>query len=85
MSRGPLRYVLAQGAGGETIEELFDADRDPAERDNLLEELPEVAGELRARVRHYLEGQPPWGPAEAPLELDELQLNQLRALGYHVP
>jgi arylsulfatase A-like enzyme len=82
--RGPHRYVLAQAAGSDPVEELFDARRDPAERESLLEERPELAGELRERAREYLRQEPAFSP-EAPLELDELQLNQLRALGYKVP
>ena len=82
--RGPLRYVFAEGSG-EATEELFHADRDPTERENLLEELPQLASELRGRARDYLEGEPPWGPPEATLELDEIQLDQLRALGYKIP
>jgi arylsulfatase A-like enzyme len=83
--RGPLRYVRMESSGREPFEELFHAESDPSERENLLEELPEVAGELRARALAYLEEEPPWGTTEPSLEIDEMQLNQLRALGYKVP
>ena len=63
-------------------EELFDAERDPRELENRLEDEPEVAERLREQAERYLASQPPWKDSAPPLELDELQLNQLRALGY---
>jgi hypothetical protein len=40
---------------------------------------------MRGEVARYLESRPSWDGEAKPLELDELQLNQLRALGYAVP
>ena len=79
------RYLLFRNANGTAREELFDATRDEKERENLLETEPEVAGGLREKANRYLEGEPPWKDSAPKLELDELQLNQLRALGYSVP
>jgi arylsulfatase A-like enzyme len=78
------RYV--RGSLGEGGEELFDASGDAVETKNVIADHPEVAERLRAAVRSYLEVPPaPWG-AEAPTaELDEMELDQLRALGYAVP
>ena len=47
-------------------------------------EHPEVAARLRGLAEDYLASPQPWGEAET-LEVDEIQLNQLRALGYQVP
>lgn len=86
---GPHRYVLQIGTGEPSdpeVESLFDASQDPLERRNVLEEQPEVAEDLRALADEYLESPPPpWGgggPVE--VEIDEMEANQLRALGYAV-
>ena len=53
----------------------------------MVGDHPEAAEQLRSLVRTYLDHSPdpPWGEAAAPLEIDEIQLNQLRALGYQIP
>jgi arylsulfatase A-like enzyme len=79
------RYVMARNAGGHTQAELFDGGRDALERRDVIEENPEVAARLRGLAESYLESTPPWGTETPTLELDEIQLNQLRALGYAVP
>ena len=77
--------MLFRGANGKTArEELFDFGRDPKERKNQIEAQPEVAERLRKDADLYLTSQPEW-KSEPKLGLDELQLNQLRALGYSVP
>jgi arylsulfatase A-like enzyme len=79
------RYVMFRDARGRNREELYDAGRDPLEREDVLAVEPEVAGRLREIAEGYLEAQPPWTDGTPTLELDEIQLNQLRALGYAVP
>jgi arylsulfatase A-like enzyme len=79
------RYVQFRNPKGKVHEELFDADRDPDERENRLDEETEVAQRLRDQVDAYLASEPPWKDKPARLKLDEMQLNQLRALGYAVP
>ena len=66
-------------------EELFDRSSDPIETIDVQEKHPEVTERLRAAAREYLERQPPWTAQPPDLELDEMQRNQLRALGYAVP
>ncbi len=44
-----------------------------------------VPQQMRQEVARYLEGTPPWGGETQTLEMDEIQLNQLRALGYKIP
>ncbi len=82
---GRFRYVQFRNATGKLREQLFDATRDPRERADQLAEQPEVAARLRADADRYLASHPTWKGETKPLELDELQLNQLRALGYAVP
>jgi arylsulfatase A-like enzyme len=87
VSEGPYRYVRREAApnGNSTpTEELFDAASDPKELEDVLENRPEVADRLRRIAADQLEEAPTWG--EAPKrEIGELELNQLRALGYALP
>jgi arylsulfatase A-like enzyme len=85
VTEGKLRYLRSApvAEGGETLEELFDASTDPAELENLIEERPEDVARLRALAEERLADQPPWG--ESPRrDINELELNQLRALGYQI-
>ncbi len=82
---GPLRYVRVPD-GNTVSEELFDASVDPAELRNLAAERTEDLERLREIGTNYLEsGGTPWGDDAEQLEMDEMQLNQLRALGYAIP
>ena len=56
----------------------------PAELDDRAGEQPDDVARLRAIADGYLATPPRWGAAPR-RELDELELNQLRALGYAVP
>jgi arylsulfatase A-like enzyme len=77
------RYVRAEKAGGRRSEQLFDASDDPRELHDLAAEEPETLERLRAVADDYYETEPSWG--EGPTrELDELELNLLRALGYKI-
>lgn len=83
---GQHRLVRSSEPDGGVSEELFDADVDPLESRNLLDDQPEVALRLQGLLDEYLERQtPPWGDETSTVELDEMRLNQLRALGYAIP
>ena len=88
VTRGDHRFVLQIGEEtprDPTRESLFDASTDPLERENRIEDEPELARELRAIADAYLESPPaPWGAGPLEVELDEMEANQLRALGYAV-
>jgi len=77
------RYVMADLPGGRR-EELFDSRRDERELVDVIDEHPEQVERFRGLVETYLAGEPAWDQAPD-LEIDEVQLNQLRALGYQVP
>ena len=80
---GALRYVRAEELGAE-VESVFDASVDPAELQNLAAEDKDRLVRMRAMADSYLESEPPWG--EAPKrDIGEMELNQLRALGYAIP
>jgi arylsulfatase A-like enzyme len=83
---GGFRFVLTELPRGVMKEELFDDSLDHAERRNLLEQHPDVAKRLAELARGHLASEPaPWAAETSTLELDELELNQLRALGYAIP
>ena len=64
-------------------DELFDHRTDPTEQDNIVSKDPETAAVLREAVEEYLEASvPAWEATD--IELDEMRLNQLRALGYKI-
>jgi arylsulfatase A-like enzyme len=86
MSQSGLHYVQFRNAKGDAVrEELYDPKRDPKQLENRLDAEPEAAAKFRANVDRYLAGGPPWKSDAKRLEMDEMQLNQLRALGYAVP
>ena len=63
--------------------EFYDRSVDPAESHNLFSERLEEAQRFRELGERYMaDAKAPWGRQPAEVELDELQLNQLRALGY---
>ncbi len=84
---GDLRFFYTAQSEGRARLELFDSSMDPAELENVVREHPEAAERMTSLVRAYLDHSPdpPWGEEAPPLELDEIQLNQLRALGYDIP
>jgi hypothetical protein len=65
--------------------ELYDLAADPGEHENLWEAGSSRAEPLEAAAREYYENAAsPWGTDAVEVELDELRLNQLRALGYMI-
>jgi arylsulfatase A-like enzyme len=80
------QWRLMFRAGFPKRSELYDKRADPREQRDVAGEQPEVTETLIERALTYLESPPPpWGEKDAPsIEIDELQLNQLRALGYGV-
>ena len=78
-------YRLVTRSGAHPGEELFDRRDDRFETSDVLAQNPEIAARLRERLRDYLESQPPWSEGTPTVELNEMELNQLRALGYKVP
>lgn len=79
---GPLRYVRAS-LGLHLVEDLFDASSDPAELDSLSATQPETLERLRAYADEQLSQEPAWGKAPT-RAIGEMELNQLRAIGYDV-
>jgi hypothetical protein len=64
---------------------LYDQARDPEEQINLAMERPEDGERLQGEIEAYLrDASPPWSSGVPEVELDDMMLNQLRALGYKV-
>ena len=78
------RYRLIYRAAAPERSELFDHAVDPREQRDLARDEPDLVARLARHAESYLESPPaPWG--EAPeVELDEQELEQLRALGYAI-
>ena len=53
----------------------------------MIADNPDVAEALTAEIEDYLAGESPsgWGEGATSVEIDEMELNQLRALGYELP
>ena len=84
---GPFRFVQTYGPAGKPVrEQLFDSRADPEELENVIEQHPGVAEDLREQARAYIDDSVvPWSEDNPTVELDEMQLNLLRALGYQLP
>jgi hypothetical protein len=79
------RFVQLSRRGESVSKELFDSIADPDEMRNVLSEDSETGEFMQALVEDYFESRPaPWGGPAPEIELDEMELNQLRALGYKI-
>jgi arylsulfatase A-like enzyme len=83
VTEGPHRYVFVDSSRRD-IEVLFDAGADPAELENRIDDEPEIASRLREAAQTYMQQPPVWEASVERLEMDEMELNQLRALGYAI-
>lgn len=77
-------YRLIHDVNDPEQDRLFDLSSDLGEFTNLASELPETLAKLQERAKLYLEGETPWEGGAPEIELDELHLRQLRALGYSI-
>jgi hypothetical protein len=76
------KRLMAELDDSERVE-YYDRSTDAGESHDLWEERREEAQALRDLVARYQEeARSPWGVAPEEVELDELRLNHLRALGY---
>ena len=78
-------YRFIHHAAGQAGDELYDLSRDPRERENLAEQEPEATARMQALVNQYLDDDtPPWGVSAHEVEIDDMMLGQLRAIGYAI-
>lgn len=78
---GPYRYVTGSNTGGRRFETLLSIEDD--QRADRLAAEPEVAARLRAEAEKQIAEKSRF--RSDVIELDEMQLDQLRALGYELP
>lgn len=82
VTRGPWRFMTQASETGKPLEQLFDHREDPGEQRSVLGVDPAQDELLRADIESYRALPPaPWG-APAEIQLDEMRMNQLKALGY---
>jgi arylsulfatase A-like enzyme len=80
VQEGP--YRLIHHVANPSADELYDRKSDHREQVNLAANYPELVVALRKRVGAYLDEAEADASAAEEVEMDELQLEQLRALGY---
>lgn len=76
-------YRLHYDGENPAASRLYDMHADPGELKNLFAAKPDVAARLAQQAVKRLSETAVW-PEVPTLEIDEMQLNQLRALGYHI-
>ena len=77
-------YRLIHRVNDPDNDELYDTQNDARETSNLASDLPEPLAKLRERAKLYLQARTPWEGGAPEIEMDQLQLRQLRALGYSI-
>lgn len=83
---GPFRYVVVQNEEGARVEEhLYDSAQDPAELEDIRGKDPDRLEQMRRLAESYDKDATPPFKTDPRLEIEEIQLKQLRALGYDVP
>ena len=74
---------LVATLGADDPPELYDHASDPDEQENFASDDPDTTARMQAWIDAYAADRaPPWGRPPSEIELDELRLNHLRALGY---
>lgn len=76
-------FRLIRGAGSKSGDMLFDRERDPGEQSDVASDEPEIKAELSSQLEKHL-GQRPNYQEIPHVELNDMELRQLRALGYVV-
>ena len=77
---GSLRYVRGY-IGPTLVESLFDSSKDPKELQDLASSDPDTVARMRGMIDGRLGEESAFGEAET-REIGEMELNQLRAIGY---
>jgi arylsulfatase A-like enzyme len=79
------RWRLIYRAHRPKQSELYDKWEDPQELRDVAEDHPEILEDLNVKADAYLKNNlPPWGDDAPSVEIDEMKMNQLRALGYGI-
>ncbi|MDE0884157.1 MAG: sulfatase [Myxococcota bacterium] len=65
-------------------DQLYDIDTDPGERRNIYENRQPAVEAMMGEVKKHLSQSPLWKGGSDSVEIDEMQMRQLRALGYSI-
>jgi arylsulfatase A-like enzyme len=79
--QGDYRFVMGRHTSGQEFEALFSTE--DGQLRNQIQDKPEVAERLRQIAQNHLETEAEYGVES--IEMDQMQLDQLRALGYELP
>jgi arylsulfatase A-like enzyme len=82
VQEGP--YRLIHDAGDPTKDRLYNVEKDRLERVDMARDGGDTLAKLQDRAKLYLQGKTPWEGGAPEIELDDLHLRQLRALGYSI-
>jgi choline-sulfatase len=77
-------YRLIHDVNQPDRDQLYDVRSDPAESIDIASDAPGILQTLRTSVDGYLNLVPAWEGGAPEVELDEMSLRQLRALGYSI-
>ena len=77
-------YRLIHDVNKPDRDQLYDVRSDPGEFIDIAADEPSILNSLRNAAREYLEQEPAWEGGAPEIELDEMSLRQLRALGYAI-
>jgi arylsulfatase A-like enzyme len=77
-------HKLIRAKDSEGVGKLYDLSRDPAEEHDRATEEPEIAQRLNSRIDDYFKEEVFFEGGNPVVELDQMELNQLRALGYEI-
>ncbi|MFP8874934.1 MAG: sulfatase [Myxococcota bacterium] len=80
--RGPYRFVHLRGS---EVSQLFDHQVDPGERVSIAKERPDLVEDFMTEVDEFLARENDTWEQALEVEISEMRLNQLRALGYSMP
>ena len=77
-------YRLIHDANNPELDQLYDVRSDRGEFVDIAQDEPTILNTLQAIAREYLAQEPAWEGGAPEIELDEMSLRQLRALGYSI-
>ena len=77
-------YRLIHEVNHPDRDKLYDVRSDRVELVNIAAETPGILNTLRATAQEYLGQEPAWEGGAPEIEIDEMSLRQLRALGYSI-
>jgi arylsulfatase A-like enzyme len=77
-------HRLIHDVVGKQSDQLYDLESDPRGLRDIAEANPEIAEQLADAVQDYLERDVAWDDGAPQVELGDMELQQLRALGYAI-